>query len=82
MFDKSCVLHRLGEEAIKIFCRVSSFLEVVVKYYCFGDDFRVKHLVFMLWNEESEVPKVAKRASDWICSVCDIWPIRCEANCN
>ena len=60
MFDKSCVLHRLGEEAIKIFCHISGFLEVVVKYYCFRDDFRVKHLVFMLWNEESDVPKVAK----------------------
>ena len=67
--------HGLREEAVKVVRGISSFLDVVMENNRFGDNFRIKSLISMLWNEELKVPKVAKRSYDWMGGICDVGPI-------
>jgi hypothetical protein len=58
MFGYSGMAHSVREEAIKVVCRVSSFLNIVVEYDCFANNLRID--ISVLGNEELKVSKVAK----------------------
>ena len=64
--------HGLREEAIKVVCSVSSFLHVIMEDNCLRDNFRIKGMISMLWNEKLKVSKVVKRSYDRLGGICDI----------
>lgn len=75
MLHKAQVSHGVWEKAVEIICSASGFMKVVMENDRFGDFFGIESTVSMIGNKKLKVLKVAKQASDRICSISDIWPI-------